>query len=343
MPIRLVERAPWERRNPALSALAGIGVGILLSMVIGLWTPAGPMGILNALLKVYTSPSHLISTVLYSGPIVASAAGLSLAYRGRFITIGSEGQVILGSIITIGLIVYSGLSGLHPIVLVAMAFLAAGLLGAVWGVIPGVLRAYLGVNEILSSLMLNYVALYLVNYLVSGPWSKGPFTMTHEIGPEYSMPALQVLIILVAVVLLYEWLLRYTSFGLGVRAYGSAPRAAKTYGFDPRRLILGISAVSGAVAGVGGTLMMLGFQHSLKSMSQPPGYGYMGILVAWLSFRSPLGSLFGGLFFASLLTAGYQLQIVGVPLNTVLAMQAVIVLSVLVMATLSQYRVVWRR
>ena len=186
MPLRLIERAPWERGNPVVSALVGLVLGIILSVMIGFSTPAGPLGVVNALIRVYTSPSHIMSTILYSGPIAASAIGLSLAYRAKFITIGSEGQVILGSVIAIGLLLYSGLPEIPPATAILLAVFTAGVVGALWGLIPGVLRAYLGVNEILSSLMLNYVALYIVNYLVSGPWSKGPFTMTHEVGPSYT-------------------------------------------------------------------------------------------------------------------------------------------------------------
>ncbi len=310
--------------NKLVAGALGVFAGLLVSIAIGSASPAGPLGVLEAFAYAFT-PRSLEMLILFSAPIVLSGVGLALAYRAGFYTIGAEGQVLLGSIAGLYAALYSGLSW-KPAVLVASIVLGA-VAGAAYSAIPVLLR-FLRANEVLTSLMLNYVAMYIVNYLVSGPWSIGMFTKTGEIPKHLRLDWLEVVVIVAAIVAAYHVVESRTRLGLLVEAYGASRRAAETYGVRPWRLLLSIGLLAGASAGIGGVLLLYGFQYALYSMEQPPGYGYMGVLAAWLGGRSAAGSAAAGLLFAYLMVVATYLQYYGVPFNTVLAVQASIVLSV---------------
>jgi simple sugar transport system permease protein len=322
-----------QARGVNLRSAAGVVVGLVagftLALILGSISPAGFRGVVGSLLWVYTNPTPLVFSLALMGPIACSAIGLTLAYRARFITIGSEGQVLLGSITTLWLIEYSGLN-LHPVVAVLTSIMIGGFAGALLGLLIGLLRVYANANEILVSLMLNYTMLYLLNHLASGPWRVGAFAITKSIGEEYRVGPLIVAIVPAAIALLYWFILAKTKLGLAIEVYGRAPRVAETYGLNPKIVVLSVALLSGFTPGVGGALMMLGFQHNLSPMSVSPGYGYMGVLVSWLSANNPLVALLASWFFSSILVLGRSLQASGLPIGYVLAIQSIIVLSVMI-------------
>jgi len=319
-------------------ALAGYAIAILLASI----STGRPSEVARSVLWVYTDASPITTAILFSGPIAASALGLAIAYRARFITVGSEGQVILGSASALWLSLYSGLA-LDPLPTIALSMVLASLFGALYSLIVAVLRIYLGVNETLSSLMLNFVAMYSVNYMISTAWRVGPFTITRSLPPEYRLSYVAVASVLLILAIATWMLLARTRFGLAVEVYGRAPRAAETYGYSGMAITVWAALASGSLSGLGGALAFLGFQHSLTPMSAPPGYGYMGVLVAWLSANSPLAILPASVFFSSIVVLGRSLQAVGVPLSYVLAIQAMVVLLVLISATSPRLRLGWPR
>lgn len=313
------------RRIPATGLAAALAVLAIL-FTAAHFTPAGALGVAREIATVLVNPANLEAAVKYMGPIAVSAAGLALAYRAGFITIGAEGQVLLGSAVTLWLLTYAWPTA-PAAVGVPLALALAALVGAAWGAVPGLLRVYGRVNEVLSSLMLNYVALSLVNYLVAGAWRAGPFTATKPLPDEYAIGPLAVAAIVVGVAGVFEFIHGRTRLGIAAEAYGTAPRAALTYAMPRGRLIVSLALLSGAAAGLGGGLMMLSFQRTLQAMSQPPGYGYMGVLVAWLAGRRAVAAVPAALFFSVLVVAGYSMEALGVPFNFVLLVQAMAVLA----------------
>ncbi len=313
------------RGIPTTGLVASLAVIVFL-FTAAHFTPAGAIGVAREIARALTSTAGLEAAVKYMGPIAASAAGLALAYRAGFITIGAEGQVLLGSAVALWLLAYAWTNA-PAIVGVPAALALASLAGAVWGAIPGLLRVYGGVNEVLSSLMLNYVALSIINYLVAGPWRAGPFTATRPLPDEYAVGPVAVAIAVVGLAGLFEFIHRRTRLGVAAEAYGAAPKAAVTYTMPRGRLIMALALLSGAAAGFGGGLMMLSFQRTLQAMSQPPGYGYMGVLVAWLAGRRAAVAVPAALFFSVLVVAGYSMEALGVPFNFVLLVQAMAVLA----------------
>lgn len=312
-----------------LSITLGLIAGFTVALALGALSPAGLHGVLEALLWVYTKPAPLEFTLTLMGPIVCSAVGLALAYRARFITIGSEGQILLGSIVTLWLLAYSNIN-LNPLLAIPASLVLGGVVGALMGLIVVLLKARFNANEILVSLMLNYAILYIVNYLASGPWRVGAFAITRSIGYEYRVGSLVVLTVSAVLALACWFILSRTKLGLMIEVYGRAPRIAETYGLKPELTLILVSLISGFTAGMGGSLMMLSFQYNLSPMSVSPGYGYMGVLVAWLSNNNPLVALLASWFFSSILVFGRSLQASGLPIGYVLAIQSIIVLAVMV-------------
>lgn len=319
-----------------IGALTGYIIAIILASII-----LNPSEVLRSVLWVYTNTTPITTAILFSIPIAASALGLTLAYRAKFITIGAEGQVILGSAVTLWFIAYSGINLQLPFSIL-LAIILASILGALYSLIVALLRIYAGANEILSSLMLNFIAMYTVNYLIATSWRIGPFTITKSIPEEYRLSVSFIIATLIVLTLLTWFILARTRFGLSIEVYGRAPRAAETYGYSPKTIIIGVSIISGLMAGLGGALAMLSFQHHLTPMSSPPGYGYMGVLVAWLSANNPIIAMVASIFFSTIVVLGRTLQAIEVPLSYVLAIQSMIVLSTLVAVATAKYTIRFR-
>ncbi|MDM7275888.1 MAG: ABC transporter permease [Thermoprotei archaeon] len=336
----LEERGGVSRLMVILGAVTGVLIGFSLAVLLTLIAGVSLAGALNALAYTYASGPAIASILALSGPIACSAIGLTVAYRARLITIASEGQVIAGAIAALWLLAYSGLK-MGPLEGFMAPLLLSGLLGATIGFLVALLKVKLHVNEILSSLMINYIILVVANYIIGGPFREGPFAITRSVPHEYRVSYIIIPAVTGLITLLLWFLMSRTKLGLAVEAYGKAPRAAETYGYNPSRIIFSVALISGFTAGIGGALMILGFQYSMSPMSVFPGYGYMGVLVAWLSANNPLAAFAASLFISSIAVYGRLLQASGVPLGYVLGAQALIVLSALTAVTLVKYRVRW--
>jgi len=333
--LRLVERPPAERGNVMLYGIAGLALGMALSLLAGGLTPAGVTGTARALAAVFIDPAQWAAALPYFFAIASSAAGLALAYRSGFITIGAEGQLVAGMMAAYWALGVAGLT-------LAAGLLAAAAAGLALGLLVAALRVYLLVNETLSSLMLNYVVVSLLNYLVGGPWSAGGFTKTAPIPAERSIGVAAAVLIVVAGVAMLEALHRFTRLGVAAESIGRARKAAETYGVSFRKTILAVAALGGLLAGVGGGLYLAAVQLQLTSLNtyQSLGYGYMGILAAWLAGNDAAATLASSWLLALLYLASTSFQISRVPWSFALALQAIIVLSVVSVLTLSRYRVV---
>ncbi len=314
-------------RGPLAHAALGLALGLGVAAAIASATPAGLEGFASSLRGLVSSPAALQAVVLISAPIAVAAAGLTLAYRARFITIASEGQVIAGSAAALWVTAYAA-PDLDPALGKAAAVLLASLAGCGVGLAVAALRVALGVNEILSSLMLNYAIMYAVNYLVATAWRVGPFTITRSVPEQYRLSWLEAALAAVAAAVAYWFVVHRTALGYEADVLGRAPRAAATYGVRAGRTIVAASALQGLSGGAAGALLMLGLQHTLTAMSVPPGYGYMGVLVAWLSGLEPLACAPAALLYGFVAMTARLLQAHGVGFGVALAMQSAILLSV---------------
>lgn len=287
-------------------------------------------------------------TILAAVPLIFTGLAVAIAFRMRLWNIGAEGQFYLGAF---GATAVAYAWPEWPATLLLPAMVAGGMAGgAAWSLVPAVLRARLGINEIVPTLLLNYVGILLVDYMVHGPWSD-PQSLGFPLGKPFSgsatLPALgntavhAGAILAVGAALVISLILRRTTWGYRVRVIGENERAARYAGFSIGRNVVAIMLLAGALAGVGGMVEVSGVVHKIQA-NISPGFGYTGIIVATLARFSPLVVVLVALLFGALIVAGNELQTVGLPSDIVLMLQAVILLFALAGELLVQYRIQWR-
>jgi simple sugar transport system permease protein len=310
----------------------------------------------------FLSSGALGQTLIAATPLAFTGLAAAAAFRMRLFNIGGEGQLYIGAITAAAAGLYLGSSGgASPFVIAAMVVAGcAG--GAAWALIPGILRAFFKTNEIITSLMLNYVAAYLLTYLIFNSESywrqtKGfnatvfptgkplpnsaiwPSTTVHVHG-GIALPLGAGLALLAAIVL---WVLySRTRFGFEVQVLGDSPRAGRYAGMRTRRKILAVMAISGALAGLGGASQDGDFRHTLDA--DPNGlqrqyYGYAGIVVAALGRYNPFAVVLIAFLIGGLQNAGNTLQGADFPSGLVGVIQGLILFSALGGELLVRYRV----
>ena len=308
----------------------------------------------------FTGHGALSATFFSATPILFTGLAAAAAFRMQLFNIGAEGQLYLGAVGAswIALKLGDHGAGSTPVYVLAMC-VAAGVLGALWALIPGVLRAFARTNEIITSLMLNYVAGYLLTYLIfdSSSYWRDISTLQARAFPQGKpMPAaaewptfgmsivvpLGFLIGIAAAAVLWVLYSR-TRFGFEVSVIADSPRAARYAGMRTRRKILAVMAVSGGVAGLGGASQIGDFTHTLDGSPnglQAAAFGYTGIVVAALGRYNPFAVCLVAVLIGGLQNAGFTLQGADFPSGLVGVMQGIILFCALGGELLIRYR--WR-
>ncbi len=310
--------------------LAGYDAGPALA---ALWT--GAFGSWYALTS---------ATLVRAVPLIIIGLGLALAFRGGAFNIGGEGQFYAGAIAATWVGVQVG--GLPwPLAVPAVLF-ASVLAGGLWVAIPVLLRLRYGVLEVISTLLLNFVAEALTSLLVQGPLqeSQGIYPQSDAIAESARLPLLPGtrlhagLLLALAGALLLQWVFGRTLWGFRLRAVGLGPRAARITGrIDSRRVGAVALLLSGAIAGLAGGVEVAGVSYALfQNLS--PGYGFTAIAVALLGRLHPLGVVLAGLLFGALEAgAGAMQREAGVPAVAVYVVEAVVILAVLLAAAAQRH------
>ena len=298
------------------------------------------------------------ASLVAATPLVFTGLCAAVAFRMNLFNIGGEGQLYIGAITGAGIaLLISGAPG--PVMILAMIVAgAAG--GAAWALIPGVLRAFLSTNEIIVSLMLNYVAALILDYLIFDSKSYWRDTSTPDalVFPQgktlpdaATWPLVHIglyiplgFLVAVAIAVLVHVLYTRTRFGFEVRVIGDSPRAARYAGMRTRRKILAVMALSGAIAGIGGASQDGDVRHVLdpRGLTQS-GYGYSGIVVAALARYNPFAVCVVAFLLGGLQNAGYTLQGADFPSGLVGVMQGLILFCALGGELLVRYRVTLAR
>jgi len=313
-----------ERRGEPTAALVwGVSLGaVAVAMVAtGLLFAAFGVAPLAAFATIVDrtllDARGLSEVVRRSIPLMLAGVGLTLAFKARFWNIGAEGQLLIGAVAASGVALFSGLPG--PALIPAM-FLAGFLAGAAWGLGPALLKVKLGVNEIITTLMLNYVAIYLVRWLINGPWkgrSMSGFAYSEMFDAAAWLPTIgatrlhwPTLLLAVVAAAFVAWLLARTRFGFEVRMMGESPEAARYAGVDFFRTTLALVLVSAGAAGLAGVGEVAGIHHRLVDpASLSISYGYTAIIVALLARRNPLAALATALFLGWVAASGDVMQV----------------------------------
>jgi len=349
--VQLVLERRAERSTTAAIASPLIAITLTLATMTALFALLGKSPI--AALGVYfvdplTDTYSLEEIAVKATPLVMIAVGLSLCYIANIWNIGAEGQFIMGAVAGSWLAVCTHGTDVGFWLLPAMLLLGA-LGGALYALIPAICKVRFGASEILTSLMLVYVANFGMDYLVRGPW-RDPhglnFPTTGEFDAAATVPSLIEgsrlhlgSIIALVVVMLATVLLGRTLMGFEIRLIGAAPRAARFSGFDANKLVLITFAVSGALAGLAGIIEVAGpVGHLDPGISS--GYGFTAIIVAFLGRLNPLGILVAGLFLALTFIGGENAQILmKIPLDLTRVCQGILLFYVLACDSMIAYRV----
>jgi simple sugar transport system permease protein len=281
-------------------------------------------------------------TFVLMAPFLLAALAFLVAFRARFYNIGVEGQLYIGALFAY--LVGSQVGGFPSVAAIPLVFLASAAGGILWLALPLLMRIKLQVNEIFPTLVMNFIALDVVNWLTAGP-IKDPHSgnlQTPVLPQSTWLPVLipgtrfNVGIIFAAVAAFGVFFVLYkTVLGFEIRASGTNPRAAQSGGVDVSRSILAVGLMSGGLAGWAGMVVVTGAEH-LLAQNFSPGYGYQGIAVAALGAFHPLGTLIASVLYSALSIGGESLQssAAAIPIELIYVLQAIIVLSVLIVQKL---------
>jgi len=358
--IRFEPRGTVPRWVNVAVPLGSVVLAMIVAGIVLVATGHDPLTTYDHIVKAsITQPGAFAQTLISMTPLLFTGLAAAVAFRMRLWNIGGEGQLYLGAIgaAGVGLFLHD-LPG--PIVILAMV--AAGIVaGSLWAAIPGVLRAYFNTNEILTTLMLNYVAANVMYYLIFDSTSywrdltspaarvfpQGKFIASSGMWPGLHLSSVVLplgLLIGGGLALLMWGMIRSTRYGFEMRVLGDSPGAARYAGIRIRRKVLSLMALSGAVAGIGGASQVGDFSHTLDPRGlQQAGFGYTGIVVAALGRYNPIAVVVTSFFVGMLVNAGFALQGPGFPAGLTGTMEGILLFCVLGAEIFTRYRVIFRR
>jgi ABC-type uncharacterized transport system permease subunit len=327
--------------TPVLATLAALGVFAVILMALG----ANPLEAYGALIEGAVGSSNAIAdTLVKATPLLLIGLGTCIAFRGGVVNIGGEGQLIVGAIAATLLgLTFPEAPGY---VIIPLAMLMGFLAGGVWGAIPGALKAYFNVNEILSTIMMNQIAVQGMNFLLRD-WMIDPVQLesasripqTARLAKEFDLirwvPTrlhLGALLAVIVAVLVYIFLWR-TTIGYRIRAVGLNADAARYAGINVKRYIVLSLMLSGALGGLAGAVQVYGVTHRMFTDGSAAGFtgsaGFNGIVAALFGQLHPLGTIPAAILFGALLVGANKLQrVVQVPSALVTALNGLVVVFV---------------
>jgi simple sugar transport system permease protein len=331
---------PWLRTRRARAVVASAAATLLALLAgAGLIAAAGgkPIAAYRAMIDgSFGSALDFGQVLVVIVPLLTIGLGLAIAFRGRVWNIGAEGQLFIGALAggAVAVLVPLHVRGL----LVPLTLVAGAAGGAFWGWIVGELRGRWGVNEVISSLLLNYIAIFLFDYVIRKPLRDptASFLAGKPVPTDAALPVLPKLavhagiFVAVALVPVVWYVMAKTPFGFRVRMMGLNPEAARIAGVNSRRMIVRLMVISGAFAGLAGVIQVTGVSLRIDP-SISNGYGFTAIVVALLGRMHPVGVVAAALFMAVLANGGQAISVVqGLPYSVVFAIQGIFVLFVVV-------------
>ncbi len=351
---RLSEPPAWY---PAAVSFGAIVVALILGGILIAFAGGDPFRSYQHIAKASFGDIGVLSdTIVKATPIILAALACSVAFRMKLWNIGAEGQFIMGAFGASAIVLAPVLPAETPRWIFILVMIIAGMAaGAVWGFIPGYLKAKFNVNEIISSLMLNYVAVAWLNFWIFGVWTEGGFQMSAKFPDNAWLPRLLeysetipffrgltthfglVIGVIAAIIL---WMIVFRSrWGYEIRLIGDNPNAAQYAGINIMKNTVWVMMLSGALAGLGGMSEVTGVVHRLQTSPIAAGYGFTGIIVAWLAKLNPLVIIFVSILFGALILAGREIQPSGVPKM----IQGIILVCLIASDFLLRYRIIIER
>ena len=311
-----------------LSSVLVVVIGLAIGFVILLISDAEQaLPAFNTILTFgFSSMRNIGDVLLLATPIILTGLSVAFAFKTGLFNIGASGQFTIGGFVAI----YIGveLTQLPPVLRILFAIIAAAIAGGLWGAIPGLLKAYRNVNEVISSIMTNYIAMFLVNFLIiNNIFDQNRGTTTRmpadSVLPTFGLENIftdgvrsshiniGIIIAILTAILIYV-ILEKTTFGYELKACGFNKDAAKYAGINQNRNIVISMVICGALAGLGGALnYLVGTGLSMSTVDVLAPEGFMGISVAFLGLNNPIGIIFSGTLISYLFLGGARMQVFG--------------------------------
>ena len=277
--------------------------------------------------------TNISETLVFVTPLLFTGVANAIAFKTGLFNIGVEGQFIAGMI---GASVVGLIPGIPHVLHIILIILSGVICGGIWAGVPGFLKAKSGTNEVVSTIMMNFIAMYFLNYLIMFQINDPGQAQSLEIQQSARLAKIlgvenrtsSALLIGFILVLLIYFLLWKTTTGYELRVVGSSPEAAEYGGINVKRNIILAMVISGAIAGIGGATHIAGIQHRAIQLFGFPNFGFTGIAVALLAKSNPIGVIFSAILFGALDSSSLTLQMNGIPKDIVYLIQAIIILFV---------------
>lgn len=353
--IKLEARLETPRWLPWATTIGSVLVALLLTALILVWVGADPVRSFRAIyLAAFGNTGVVSDTLVKATPLILTGLSCLLAFRMRLWNIGAEGQFYLGAW-GATLIVENVLGkDASPWLFIPLMLVSGFFFGALWGFIPGILKARFNVNEIITTLMLNYISLFWVAYWVFGAWSERGFQMTPTFPRQAWLARLTdyasmfkpfagltvhlgfIFAILATVGVWY--LLTHTRFGYEIRLIGDNPNAARYAGVNIAAMTIFVFMLSGGLAGIAGMSEVSGVVHRLQDRISP-GYGFTAIIIAWLAKLNPWAVIPVAIIFGGLLIGSREIQ----PSGLARLIQGILLFTLISSEVLNRYRLKMER
>ncbi len=309
--------SPWSARLVGLGrTAAALGGALVVFAVFMKAKGADPVAAYREMLSSVTSWKQVGEILIRGTPIILAALAVSVPARAGLINVGGEGQLVIGGVAAAGVALGLGDTA-SPVLVTVLMILAAALAGAAWSALAAVLRVYVDINESVTTLLMNYLAVDLMLYLIYDAWkdrngSGQPATPALPVADRLPLVGQSrihagIVIALVLAVLVYV-LFKKTSFGFRLAVVGGNPEAAHRAGLRVGLLLIGAMALGGALAGIGGYAQLAGTEFKLRP-GFLVGYGYVGFLASWLARHKPLGVVGAALLLSAVVIGGDSLQL----------------------------------
>lgn len=335
-----------SRKNNILSSnafytLISIVIGFVVGAILLSIAKINPLDAYKQLFNgVFGKPKFMVWCLIYAAPLIFTGLSVAFSFKTGVFNIGAEGQFVVGSLTAciLGILVKA-----PAIIHVPLCFIGAALAGGIWGAIVGVLKIKKGVNEVLSYIMFNWIAFYLSNFVVNlsiihkdggGEATKDIAATARILAPKSIIAATGasaanygfILAIIFAVIVWF--IINRTTLGFKLRAVGFSNTAAQYAGIDTGKSFLKAMAFSGALAGIGGAVQLMGMSGRISQFSGQEGYGFQGITVALIASSNPIACIFAGIFYGAMKYGGGKLSLVNAPAEVVDIIMGIIILFI---------------
>ncbi len=354
----------FERRTddipkwlPAATAIGSVIVAFIISGIILKFIGGEPFRVLKFFFSAtFGSWAVFSDTMVKATPLIMVGLACAVAFRMKLWNIGAEGQFYMGAFFSslVVLIPIVPLDTTPKFIVISLMVIMGMIGGAIWGFIPGYLKAKYKVNEIITTLMLNYIAIYWNNFWIFDKWSDAGFQMTPQFDKVAWLPRLSdlakdfkefsgitlhmgVIFGIIAAAIVW-WILERSHWGYQIKLIGDNPKAARYAGLNITRNLILVMMLSGALAGLAGMSEISGVVHRLQERISP-GYGFTGIIVAWLAKLNPFAVIIVSIVFGALIVAGREIQ----PSGLAYLLQGIILFMVISSDVLLRYKIYFIR